>query len=127
MMSVLAMHPCPSPLWLGVRGRASGIPVEVARTVPRRLLGWLGQREAPVGKGLWLVPCDAVHTFAMRFAIDLVFVDVAGRILRIDHWVGAWRLRVCIGAFSVIELDAGLAGAVGLAVGDELELREEFA
>ena len=109
---------------LVVRDRSIGIPIELARTPYARLRGWLGRRTPPPGCGLWLVPCDAVHTVGMRFALDLIFLDAAGRVLRIDHRVGPWRLRVCIGAFSVIELDAGMAEAIGLAAGDELELQQ---
>lgn len=115
------------PSRLVVRERSIGIPIELARTPCARLRGWLGRRAAPPGAGLWLVPCDAVHTIGMRFALDLVFIDAAGRVLRIDHRVAPWRMRVCIGAFSVIELSAGMAEDIGLAAGDELELQQEEA
>lgn len=108
---------------LGVQGRPVSLGVEVARSMRKRLRGWLGRGRAPAGHGLWLVPCDAVHTFAMRFAIDLVFVDAGGRILRIDTRVPPWRLCLCVGAYSVIELGAGEALRLGLAQGDHLERR----
>ena len=125
-MIALLNVPAPvGPTLVGVRGQPGGILVEIARSVRTRLRGWLGRREAPVGRGLWLMPCDAVHTFAMRFPVDLVFVDAAGRILRIDRRVPPWRVRLCIGAYSVVEFEAGIAEILGLAAGDELELREE--
>jgi hypothetical protein len=49
----------------------------------------------------------------MRFAVDLVWLDRAGRVLRIDPGVGPWRLRWCRGAHSVLELPRGGAGAQG--------------
>lgn len=108
---------------LGVDGRAVNLGVEVAASVRKRLRGWLGRTQAPPERGLWLMPCDAVHTIAMRFPIDLVFVDARGRILRIDADVPPWRLRMCLGAHSVIELAAGHAARLALAVGDCLERR----
>lgn len=108
---------------LGVEGRPVTLGVEVAGSIRQRLRGWLGRKQAPPERGLWIVPCDAVHTVAMRFPIDLVFVDGGGRVLRIDAAVRPWRVRVCLGAHSVIELAAGQAARLGLAAGDCLERR----
>lgn len=108
---------------LGVEGRPVNLGVEVAGSIRQRLRGWLGRVQAPRERGLWLVPCDAVHTMAMRFPVDLVFVDGGGRILRIHSAVPPWRVRICLGAHSVIELAAGQAASLGLAVGDCLERR----
>jgi uncharacterized membrane protein (UPF0127 family) len=108
---------------LGVEGRPVNLGVEVAGSIRQRLRGWLGRMQAPRERGLWLVPCDAVHTMAMRFPVDLVFVDGGGRILRIHAAVPPWRVRICLGAHSVIELAAGQAASLGLAVGDCLERR----
>ena len=108
---------------IGVAGRPTTFGVRVAGTFRARLAGWLGLRAVPRAGGLWIVPCDGVHTFAMRFPIDVVFVDAAGRVLRIDCAVAPWRVRICIGAHSVIELAAGQAGALGISRGDRLETR----
>ncbi|HWS74324.1 MAG TPA: DUF192 domain-containing protein [Quisquiliibacterium sp.] len=108
---------------LGVEGRPVNLGVEVAASIRQRLRGWLGRVQAPRERGLWIVPCDAVHTMAMKFPIDLVFVNGGGRILRIDAAVPPWRVRVCLGAHSVIELEAGQAARLGLVVGDCLERR----
>jgi uncharacterized membrane protein (UPF0127 family) len=64
----------------------------------------------------------SVHTFFMRFPIDVVFLDAEERVLRIDANVRAWRLKACRGARSVLELAAGEARA--LSVGDRIELRD---
>lgn len=108
---------------LGIAGRAQCLRVDVAGSWRERLRGWLGRAAAPVERGLWIVPCDAVHTWAMRFPVDLLFIDAGGRILRVDHRVAPWRLRLCIGAYSVIELAAGEAQRLGLARGDFVERR----
>jgi uncharacterized membrane protein (UPF0127 family) len=122
--SQTVLHPDTGPLALvGLRGEPACFAVELAATVRRRMRGWLGRRVAPSGLGIWLLRCDAVHTFAMRFPVDLLFVDAAGRILRIDHAVRPWRLAFCVGAYSVIELGASEAARLGLTVGDHLDVR----
>ena len=114
-------HRAAAFLLLGISGANTTLGVDVARSWRARLRGWLGRDAAPTSRGLWLVPCDAVHTVAMRFPIDLVFVDAGGRILRVDHRVPPWRLRFCLGAYSVIELAAGRAEEMKLLAGDQLE------
>lgn len=106
---------------LGITGRPGSLLVDVAGSMRARLRGWLGRGNAPDGRGLWILSCDAVHTFAMRFPIDLVFIDAGGRVLRIDRAVPPWRVRVCIGAYSVIELAAGEAARLGIVRGDFVE------
>src|ERR1700756_449220 len=49
--------------------------VEVADHGAKRRKGLLGRDRLPAGEGLWIVPCEAVHTFGMRFAIDLIYLD----------------------------------------------------
>jgi uncharacterized protein len=91
-------------------------PVVVdARGWHGRLRGLIGRADWPAGVALRLAPCRSVHTFGMRFAVDLVWVDGRGRVVRVDRGVRPWRLRSCRAARSVLELraGAGLAGLVG--------------
>jgi uncharacterized membrane protein (UPF0127 family) len=85
----------------------------MADSFASRLRGWMGRASVRGDEALWLMPCAAVHTLGMRFAVDLVWLDRAGRVLRIDPGVGPWRLRWCRGAHSVLELPRGGAGAQG--------------
>lgn len=93
------------------------VPAEDFRS---RLVGLIGRRPLDPGVGLWLRPCDAVHTVGLRFAIDVVFVDAAGRVKRVDECVRPWRVRICLGAHSVVELAAGEARRLGLEAGDAI-------
>ena len=93
----------------------------VAESFAARLRGLLGRRSLPAGEGMLIRRESSVHTFFMRFSIDVVFLDADERVLRIDANVGPWRLRACRGARSVLELAAGEAR--GLSVGDRIELR----
>jgi uncharacterized membrane protein (UPF0127 family) len=82
--------------------------VEVARSRTRRLVGLAFRREAPVG-GLLIPRCRSVHTFGLRFAVDLVWLGTGGRVLRVDRAVPPWRVRWCRAAVEVLELGAGRA------------------
>jgi uncharacterized membrane protein (UPF0127 family) len=70
----------------------------------RRLVGLAGRRDWPAGVALEIPRCRSVHTFGMRFALDLVWLGAAGEIVRIDRAVPPWRVRSCRRARSVLEL-----------------------
>jgi uncharacterized membrane protein (UPF0127 family) len=97
-------------------------PCVVADSFATRLRGLLGRRSLPAGEGMLIRRESSVHTFFMRFAIDVVFLDAEGRVLRVDENVGPWRLKACRGARSVLELAAG--ASAGIAPGDRIELRD---
>lgn len=61
----------------------------------------------PHGVGLHIHRCSAVHTFGMRFAIDLIWRDRDGRVIRVDRDVPRRRQRLCVRAKSVVEVAAG--------------------
>ena len=99
---------------------ASSVEAAVDSTSRRRgLLGRTGLDDA----ALVIAPCNAVHTLFMRFPIDVVFVDRAGRVLRIAASVPAWRMTASWRAFATIELAAGTVARIGTAVGHTLHLR----
>ena len=63
----------------------------------------------PADHALVIVPCRSVHTIGMRFALDLLWLDGAGAIVRVDRAVAPRRLRSCRRARSVVETAAGEA------------------
>lgn len=81
--------------------------VEIADSGASRSRGLLGRKGLGPGEGLWIVPCEAVHTFGMKFSIDLVYLDREYRIRKIRSNIRPWRLSACLSAHSVIELAAG--------------------
>jgi hypothetical protein len=95
--------------------------LEVADSGPKRNKGLLGREGLGPGEGLWIVPCESVHTFFMRFAIDLVYLDRQHRVKKVRSAVGAWRLSACFSAHSVLELPAGTIRATQTEAGDVLE------
>ena len=89
--------------------------LEVAVTGPKRNKGLLGRSGLETGGGLWITPCESVHTFFMRFPIDLVYLDRRNRVRKIRSAVGPWR------AHSIIELPAGVVLTTQTQKGDILE------
>jgi uncharacterized protein len=83
-----------------------------ARGFVGRLVGLAGRADLPAGTALHLPRCRSVHTFGMRFALDLVWLDRAGAVVRIDRSVPPCRVRSCRAAQSVLEMRAGGADAV---------------
>jgi uncharacterized membrane protein (UPF0127 family) len=81
--------------------------VEVAGSGSKRSKGLLGRKGLAPGEALWIVPCEAVHTFGMQFSLDLVYLDRRHRIRKIRRNVPPWRISGCLSAHSVIELAAG--------------------
>ncbi len=86
--------------------------------------GLLGRKELPTGEGILLRPAGSVHTFFMRFPIDVVFLDREFRVVKIAPDVPAWRARRARGAKIVLELAAGEASRLALAEGETLLLSE---
>jgi hypothetical protein len=98
--------------------------LEVAGSSSTRNKGLLGRESLAMGEGLWIIPCEAVHTFWMRFPIDLVYLDRKLRIRKLRAKVPAWRLSACLTAHSVLELPAGTIRATRTERGDKLEFSD---
>jgi uncharacterized membrane protein (UPF0127 family) len=81
----------------------------------------LGRDGLESGEGLWIVPCEAIHTFGMRFSIDLVYVDRSNRVRKVRSSVPPWRLSACLSAHSVVELASGTVRETQTKAGDKLE------
>jgi uncharacterized membrane protein (UPF0127 family) len=92
----------------------------VAARPLRRMRGLLGRSSLPAGEGILLRPAGSVHTFFMRFPIDVVFLDRENVVVGIEPAVPPWRTAGRRGAKAVVELAAGECDRVGLRVGDRL-------
>lgn len=95
----------------------------VADTFFRRLKGLLGESSLPEGAALVIKPCSAIHTFGMRFAIDVIFLDRNNRVVKTCAAVKP--NKVFIGsrnAAVAIELPVGSIERAGVSVGDRLSV-----
>jgi len=88
-----------------------GLRVARAATRSQRTLGLARLEAMPRTSALHIPRCRSVHTFGMRFALDLIWLDRGGRPVRVDRDVAPRRLRTCLAARSVIETNAGEADA----------------
>jgi uncharacterized protein len=94
---------------------------EVADTAAKRNKGLLGRDGLAAGEGLWIVPCEGVHTFGMRFPIDLVYLDRNKRVKKVRNNVPAYRLSACLTAHSILELPSGTVHKTQTRSGDVLD------
>jgi uncharacterized membrane protein (UPF0127 family) len=93
---------------------------DVADTSAKRRTGLLKHQRLEPGAGLWIAPCESVHTFFMKFPIDLVYLDRNKCVCKVRHAVPPWRLSACLRAYSILELPAGAAAESRTEPGDQL-------
>ena len=105
------------------RGTLLGDSIDLADSAQKRTTGLLRHKVLRAGEGLWIVPCESVHTFFMKFPIDAIFLDGGLRVRRVIENMRPWRLSPWVpAAHSILELKGGsLQGSVR--AGDALEMR----
>lgn len=96
--------------------------LDVACTAKTRRNGLLGRDSLYPGEGLWIVPCESVHTFFMRFAIDLIYLDREKRVKKLVHSLVPSRISACLSAHSVLELPPGSIRLTQTEIGDVLDV-----
>lgn len=97
--------------------------IELAQSSAARRRGLLGVAELSAEHGLWLNPCEAIHTFGMKIPLDAVFIDISFAVRKIVINLVPWRIALCLSAQSVLELPAGTVSRTGTQVGDKLQLQ----
>src|ERR1700730_18695438 len=93
----------------------------IADTSKARKTGLLKHSRLEQGEGLWITPCEGVHTVGMKFPIDVLFLDKKRKVVKIRAAMPRWRMAACLWAHSVLELPSGTAAATKTAAGDQLE------
>jgi uncharacterized protein len=91
-----------------VRNTLPDVPVATGLRSRLRGLAWRDRSQAP--PGLLIPRCSSVHTFGMRFELDVYFLDRRGRVLSVRRRVPPRRLLCCRGAAAVLEIPAGEGG-----------------
>ncbi|MFZ0774201.1 MAG: DUF192 domain-containing protein [Candidatus Sulfotelmatobacter sp.] len=112
------------------RQRYLATNLAVAQTHWTRLRGLLGASESDFrnGGGLWIRPCRGVHTLAMRFPIDVVYLDRSGTVVHLEPNLQPWRFApVRLQAASVLELPSRTLAQTETTLGDriEIEMKED--
>ncbi len=102
-----------------------GDSVGLAETSAERREGLLKRDGLGQGEGLWIVPCEAIHTFFMCFPIDVVFLGKNKRVTKVVSRLKSSRLSISWRAHSVVELPVGVIEQTRTEVGDLIEIREQ--
>ncbi|MEM9446345.1 MAG: DUF192 domain-containing protein [Verrucomicrobiota bacterium] len=96
---------------------------EYCSSMSFRMKGLLGRDSLDIGSGILLRPCNSIHMFFMKFAIDAIFLNKKNQVVRIYHSIKPWRMTpVIFSAYSTLEMEAGVCHDFGLQEGDQLEL-----
>jgi uncharacterized membrane protein (UPF0127 family) len=107
-------------------GRILVAHLEIADTLVTQAIGLLGRSHLAPDTGLWIEPCNGIHTLAMRFPIDVLFLDKEGRALRLVSHLKPWRFCGLVrGARVVVELPAGTLVEKNIRQGARYERRQQ--
>ncbi len=117
-MIVHFLQPClknPDGLW-GLHNLTTGTPIaaNLIRAFDRasRNAGLLRRDGLPLDAAIVLAPCSSIHTWFMRFPIDVLFLGKTGRVLAVRRSLPPWRFALRFGAFAAIEVMAGSARSI---------------
>jgi uncharacterized membrane protein (UPF0127 family) len=99
----------------------------VADTFYARLVGLLRDKTLEYGDGMWIVPCNSIHSIGMRFKFDAIFLDKNLRVVHLVREMKPWRIsKMVFSAHSILELPAGLVSQTATELGDQFEMRTEI-
>ena len=83
----------------------------------------MGRRRLEPDEGLWIRPCNGIHTFWMRFSIDVLFLDRELKVVKVIHSLSPFRISIPVPqAKSVIEVPAGTAKTFSIETGTRLRI-----
>ena len=100
--------------------------VSVASSILTRLVGLLGRKQLHEKEGLLITPCKSIHTFFMRFPIDVIFISTDNHVIGMLHSFSPFRIsKIYSNAEEVIELKSGVLKQKKVEEGDLLNLRNE--
>jgi uncharacterized membrane protein (UPF0127 family) len=106
------------------RDRILGDGIREANSLVARMKGLLGVEGMSPGEGLWICPCNSIHSLGMAFEFDALFLDGGMRVVALYRHFRKNRLsRICWNARGVLELPVGTIERTGTEVGDEIEFR----
>jgi uncharacterized membrane protein (UPF0127 family) len=107
-------------------GRKIYLPLQIkkADTFVGRFLGLMFRRTLPDQEALWIIPCNSIHMFFMRFAIDVAFLDHQNKIVKLVEHVRPWSMIPPVRhAHSVLEMPVGSIEKYSLQAGDQITNR----
>ncbi len=106
------------------RSRLLADRADIADTSAKRRTGLLKHNRLDPGEGLWIAPSEGVHTFGMKFPIDVLFLSRNKKILKTRPNMARRKIALSWRAHSVLELPAGTLAETGTSAGDQLEFEK---
>jgi uncharacterized protein len=106
-------------------GARTVLEVLIPKSFLARARGLLGRERLGLSRGMLFERCASVHCFGMTRPIDVVFASRAGDILKCVPLLQPYRLALCLGAYYVLELDAGGIAELGIGLSGRFELAEK--
>lgn len=104
-------------------GKVIADKVKIARDFRSRSVGLLNRISLGQEEALVIKPCNSIHTFFMKFPIDVVFLDKKGTVVKLVKSLKPWRLSACMpNGFMVIELMSGRIDEITIMVGDLIKI-----
>jgi uncharacterized membrane protein (UPF0127 family) len=91
-----------------------------------KLIGLLRDRTLEFGDGMWLKPCNSIHSFGMHFPFDAIFLDKKLCVVHLVADMKPWRIsKIVFSAHSVLEVPAGMIRQSATDIGDQFEMQRE--
>lgn len=95
----------------------------IARDFMSRFMGLMGKSTLSSDEALCFPNCNSIHTFFMKIPIDVLFVSKEGKVIEILESLAPWKMLLPRrGVKHTVEMKSGLARALGITVGDELQI-----
>lgn len=90
-----------------------------------RMRGLLFRKELELMQALWIEPCPSIHTIGMTYAIDVIFLDKNGLVLKVIENLAPLRMAMCKGAIVSLEMRAGSARRANIQIGLTLTWKQK--
>jgi uncharacterized protein len=91
----------------------------------KRLKGLMFSKHLPIGNALHIQPCQSIHTFFMKYDIDVIYLDKEMKVIKITHAMKPGKVgNVVKSARSVVELPAGVIQKTDTQVGHVLQIKK---
>jgi len=88
------------------------------QTLKERLGGLLLLKQLQTNQALWIAPCNSIHTFGMKYALDLIYFDKDNKVCGLVNHIKPWRINVCLKASVTVELVADSIKHIDIRLGD---------
>ncbi|MFC4799984.1 DUF192 domain-containing protein [Neobacillus sp. GCM10023253] len=96
--------------------------INLANTFLKRFKGLMFRKNPISNEGLWIIPCNAVHMFFMKFPIDVVLLNEQNEVVEVHHMLEPWRITKPVKeAYSTLELPSGSAKTLGISIGCKIK------